>query len=183
MRKFLVLLAFLVIAAVIIAGCTTPKPTPQPVTTPATLPPTAVVTTTSAPPAMPAQLTRNWVLTTMAIQDGTAVTHPTTEISLTFNPDGSLTGYDGCNNYFGSTTLTGITTPKGNGMTISNIASSKKYCETLAQQETMYLSILGKTMAYNVNGNQLSMTATTGDVLIYQTPISLVTPNQYSPQG
>ncbi|MDO8874306.1 MAG: META domain-containing protein [Methanoregula sp.] len=181
MRKFLVSLTFLVIAAVLIAGCTTPPPVPQP--TPATLPPTVVVTTTPAPPALPAQLTRNWVLTTMGIQDGTGVTHPTTEISLTFNPDGSLTGYDGCNNYFGSCTLSGMTTPKGNGMTISNIASSKKYCATLADQETMYLTILGKAMAYNVDGNQLSITATTGDVLIYQTPASLVTPNQYSPQG
>ena len=119
----------------------------------------------------------------MGVQDGTGITYPITQISLTFNPDGSLTGYDGCNNYYGSTTLTGITTPNGNGMTISNIASSKKYCETLAQQETMYLAILGKTMAYNVNGNQMSMTATTGDVLIYQTPITLVTPNQYQPMG
>ena len=181
MKKITILLFIFVIAAVLIAGCTTPTPAPQPA--PVTLPPTVIVTATPAPPALPAQLTRNWVLTTMAIQDGTGVTHPTTEISLTFNPDGSLTGYDGCNNYFGSSTLTGMTTPKGNGMTISNIASSKKYCETLAQQETVYLAILGKTMAYNVDGNQLSMTATTGDVLIYQTPISLVTPKQYSPQG
>lgn len=181
MRKFITLLAFLVIAAVMIAGCTTPAPAPQPA--PATLPPTIIVTATPAPPALPAQLTRNWVLTTMGIQDGTGITYPTTEISLTFSQDGSFTGYDGCNNYFGSATLTGMTTPKGNGMTISNIASSKKYCETLANQETMYLAILGKTMAYNVNGNQLSMTATTGDVLIYQTPVSLVTPVQNSPQG
>ena len=182
MRKFIVLLTFFVIAAVLISGCTT-TPTPAPKPTPAPLPPTVVVTATPTPNTVPVQLTRYWVLTTMGIQDGTAVTHPTTEISLTFNPDGSLTGYDGCNNYFGSFTLTGMTTPKGNGMTISNIASSKKYCETLAQQETMYLAILGKTMAYNVNGNQLSMTATTGDVLIYQTPATLVTPKQYSPQG
>ena len=176
MKKIAILLFIFIIAAVIIAGCTTQKPATPLVTAPGTLPPTMIVT--AAPtPALPVQLTRNWALTTMGIQDGTGVMHPTTDISLTFNPDGSLTGYDGCNNYFGSTTLTGITTPKGNGMTISNIASSKKYCETLAQQENMYLAILGKTMAYNVNGNQLSMTATTGDVLIYQTSISLVTTN------
>ena len=176
MKKIAILLFIFIIAAVIIAGCTTQKPATPLVTAPGTRPPTMIVT--AAPtPALPVQLTRNWALTTMGIQGGTGITHPTTDISLTFNPDGSLTGYDGCNNYFGSTTLTGITTPKGNGMTISNIASSKKYCETLAQQENMYLAILGKTMAYNVNGNQLSMTATTGDVLIYQTSISLVTTN------
>jgi heat shock protein HslJ len=173
MKKTAILLLIFVIAAVMIAGCTTPQPAPQPA--PATLPPTVVVTTPTPIP-VPAQLTRNWVLTTMGIQDGTGITHPISEISLTFNTDGSFTGYDGCNNYFGSFTLTGMTTPKGEGMTISNVASSKKYCETLAQQETMYLTILGKTMAYNVDSNQLSMTATSGDVLIYQTPASLVTP-------
>ena len=181
MRKFLVLVIFFVIAAVLITGCTTPQSAQK--TTPATLPPTVVVSTTPAQPTVPVQLTGNWVLTTMGIQDGTAVTHPTTQITLTFNPDGTLTGYDGCNNYFASFTLTGMTTPKGNGMTISNVGSSKKYCQTLAQQETMYLTILGKVMAYNADGNQLSMTATTGDVLIYQTPASLVTPVQYQPMG
>jgi heat shock protein HslJ len=180
MRKFLLLLALLVIAAVLITGCTTPQPAKQPI--PTTMPPTVVVTT-PAQPTVPVQLTRNWVLTTMGIQDGTGVTQPTTQISLTFNPDGTLTGYDGCNNYYASFTLTGMTTPKGNGMMISNITSSKKYCETLAQQETTYLTILGKVMAYNADGNQLSMTATTGDVLIYQTPASLVTPVQYQPMG
>ncbi|MFA4824696.1 MAG: META domain-containing protein [Methanoregula sp.] len=179
MKKTTILFLIFVIAAVMITGCTsTPPPAVQQPTTVATLPPTVVVTT-PATPAVPVQLAGNWVLTTMGIQGGTGVTYPTTEISLTINPDGSLTGYDGCNNYYGTCTLTGMTTPKGNGMTISNIASSKKYCATLADQETMYLNILGKAMAYNVDGNQLSITATTGDVLIYQTPASLVTPVQY----
>lgn len=180
MRKFLVLLTFLVIATVLITGCTTSQPALQP--TPATQAPTVIITT-PVQPTVPVQLTRNWVLTTMGVQDGTAITHPTTEISLVFNSDGTLTGYDGCNNYYASFILTGMTTPKGNGMIISNVSSSKKYCQTLANQETMYLNILGKAMAYNVNGNQMSITATTGDVLIYQTPASLVTPVQYQPMG
>jgi len=43
-----------------------------------------------------------WILTTMAIQEGTVPLQPTTEITLVFNADGSLTGYGGCNNYFGT---------------------------------------------------------------------------------
>ena len=178
MRKFLVLLAFFVIAAVMIAGCTTPQPAPAP----ATLPPTAVVTT-PAPPAMPAELAGNWIVTTIALTEANAITHPTTDISLSFKADGTLTGYDGCNNYYATYTVTGMTTPKGKGMSISDVTSSEKYCATLADQNTIYLAALGKIMAYNVNGNQLSMTATNGNVLIYQRPATLVTPVQYQPMG
>jgi heat shock protein HslJ len=176
MRKFLVSLVFFVIAAVMIAGCTTSQPAPAPV--PATMPPTAVVTT-PAPPLMPPELAGNWILTTIALYGAGSITYPTTDISLNFQADGTLTGYDGCNNYYATYIPTGMTTPKGKGMTISDISMSKKYCATLAEQETTYINVLGKVMAYNVNGNQLSMTATTGDVLIYQTPLSLVTPVQF----
>ncbi|MHB8165138.1 MAG: META domain-containing protein [Methanoregula sp.] len=181
MRKLVVLLAFLVIAAVMITGCTSTQPAAQP--TPATLPPTVVVTTPAATPAVPAPLAGDWIVTRMGVQDGTAVTTPITQISLTFMSDGTLTGYDGCNNYYASYAFTGQTTPKGQGISINNVSSSKKYCSTLANQETMYLNILGNVMAYNVDGVQLSMTASTGDVLIYQRPATLVTPVQYSPQG
>lgn len=177
MRKFLPILAFLVIAAVIIAGCTTPQPTPTPA--PATSVPTAVVTT-SPPQAMPPELAGNWIGTKMGIQDGTTVLNPTTEITLTFYTDGTVAGNGGCNNYNGQYILTGETTLKGKGMSIGSLGSTKMFCQEYSNQETMYLNILQKAMAYNVDNNQLSITASTGDVLIYQTSTSLVTPVQYS---
>ena len=181
MKKITILLLILVIAAVMMAGCTTPQPAPQPA--PATLPPTVVVTT-PAPPAVPAQLAGNWVVTTMGIQDGTTVIRPdSTDITLTFFADGTVAGNGGCNNYNGPFTLSGETTPKGKGISIGPLASTKMFCQAYSSQETMYLNILQKAMAYNVDGNQLSITATTGDVLIYQTPASLVTPVQYPHPG
>jgi heat shock protein HslJ len=184
MRKFLVTVAFLVIAAVLIAGCTTSQPASQPVPqqVPATLPPTVVVTTT-APPTIPAGLAGTWVVTKMGVQDGTAITEPTTQITLTFSTDGTVYGNTGCNNYNGPFVLSGVTTPKGKGLSIGPLVSTKKYCEAYANQETTYLNILGKAMAYNVDDYQLSITATTGDVLIYQVPATLVTPVQYPPEG
>jgi heat shock protein HslJ len=119
----------------------------------------------------------------MGIQDGTAVTNPTTQITLMFNADGTVAGNGGCNNYNGPFTLTGATTPKGNGISVGPLVSTKMFCQATSGQETTYLNILGKAMAYNVDGNQLSITATTGDVLIYQVPASLVTPKQYPPEG
>jgi heat shock protein HslJ len=168
-------LTILILVAVLLlaAGCTSPQ-AGTPVATPtATLNPVPPQTP-SQPPA-PAGLTGDWTLTTLGIQGGSAVTYPTTTISLTMNPDGTFTGYDGCNNYFGSYTLTGATTPKGQGMTVSGVGASKKYCENLASQEQQYLNILGKTNAYVVDGTQLTLTGSMGDVLIYQRPQTLVT--------
>jgi heat shock protein HslJ len=90
-------------------------------------------------------------------------------MTLTLNNDGSLTGNDGCNNYFGSYTLSGTTTPKGHGMTISNIGSTKKYCAGLANQEQQYLNILSKTTTYDIDStSRLVLTGEMGDVLTYQ---------------
>ena len=177
MNKTPVLLLIFVIAAIMTAGCTTQTPAPQPA--PATLPPAVVVTTIPSPPAVPAQLAGTWVVTRMGVQDGTAVMSPTTEITLTVFTDGTLAGYSGCNNYNGPFTLTGQITPKGNGIAIGPVASTKKFCQAYADQETMYLAILQKAVAYNVDGSHLSITASTGDVLVYQTPASIVTPVQY----
>jgi heat shock protein HslJ len=110
------------------------------------------------------------MLTMMTIQDGSVVLRPTTDITLTFNADGTLTGYGGCNNYFGSYTLTGTTTKSGNGITVGPLASTKKSCEINGQQETTYLAILQDTMAYAVNSNQLTLTDKSNNALVYEVP-------------
>jgi len=175
MKNAFLILAVIAAITVMTAGCTTQPAAP--VVTPAATPvPAAPAATVPSTPPVPPQLAGDWTLTTLGIQGGTAVTYPTTTISLTFNQDTTLAGYDGCNNYFASYTLTGATTPRGAGMTISTVGSSKKFCADLANQEQQYLNILGKTSAYVVDGTQLTLTADTGDVLIYQRPKTLVTP-------
>ena len=165
------LLLVCVIAIILVAGCTSPQPVPQP-----TIPLTPTLTATPVPttPAVPVVLTRDWIVTTMGIQDGTAIAYPTAQISLTFNQDGTLAGYGGCNNYNGPYTLTGQISSKGKGITIGPIVSSLRYCRDYTEQENMYLAILQGAMAYNVDGNQLSITDKTGNVLVYQTQASLV---------
>ncbi|NMB77765.1 MAG: META domain-containing protein [Methanomicrobiales archaeon] len=167
-------LPVLLVVLLLAAGCTgtqqpvAPAPSQQPVT---------VVTTTPSTPIIPQDLAGSWVLSSLGIQHGTAITYPSTEITLTLNPDGTLTGYDGCNNYFGTYTLTGTTTPKGTGMTISGLGSTKKFCASLQSQEQQYLNILEKTAAYDIDGTtQLVLTGDLGDVLIYQRPGTLATP-------
>jgi heat shock protein HslJ len=155
------------VLAVIFAGCTSQAPaTPSP----ATPAPIAKVTTTAA--TLP-DLAGDWTLTTMAIQGGTALLIPTTEITLNFGSNGNMSGYGGCNNYFGSYTLTGQTTPKGAGITIGPLGATKMYCQSTSGQEGEYLGILQNTRAYVVDGTQLTLTDKDQNVLIFQRPSTI----------
>jgi heat shock protein HslJ len=162
-RKFSFLL-LLVTLMLTTAGCTTPQ-SPVPAATPSLTP-----DSTPAPTALPvpAGNTGAWALSPMGVQDGTAVVHPAYAITLTVNSDGYLTGYTGCNNYFGTLTMTGSSTPKGMGMAISGIGATKKYCAPLASLEQDYLAILEKVVAGDTTGTELILTAENGDTLVYQ---------------
>ena len=175
------LLLVIVIGTVMVAGCTSQQPVSPPVVTPIPTMPVVTAPATPATPAVPLTLTRNWIVTTMGIQGGTAITYPTAQISLSFNQDGTVSGYGGCNAYSGPFTLTGQTLSKGIGIAIGPLVSGQRFCRDYSNQESDYLQILGKAIAYNVNGNQLSITDTSGNVLIYQTPASLVTPANPQP--
>ena len=165
----------IVIATIIVAGCTSPQPAPQPTATPTPVPTTVV--TTVATPVVPSQLIRSWIVTTFGIQGGTAVTSPTAQISLTFSQDGTLSGYGGCNNYNAPFTLSGQTLPTGSGIIVGSIVTTKRLCPTYSAQENTYLQILQNAVAYVVDGNQLTITDKYGNVLIYQTQSSLVSTN------
>lgn len=175
MKCSITILLVFVIAAALLSGCTGQQPvvTPAPTTTTA---PAVPVPPTEVSPVIPAGLTGNWTLTTLGVQGGTAVIRPVTEITLWFSPDSALSGYDGCNNYYATVYLTGTTTPHGSGMTLGPVGRSKKYCASIAEQEQQYWDILEQTSAYAVDNTQLTLTATNGNVLIYQRPATLVTP-------
>ena len=170
--KFLSLATIaIIIITVLCAGCT--SQTPSTPATPSAVTPLPATQEITAAPVLPSALAGNWELTTLAIQDGSAVTHPTTAITLSFGSDGNVSGNGGCNNYFGPYVLTGITTSKGQGITIGPLGSTKMYCQATSSQESTYLGILQKATAYNVDGTQLSITASDQNVLIFQRPSTL----------
>jgi heat shock protein HslJ len=179
MKKLTVLFGLALILCVLAGGCTTQAPAKPvlPTTAPTILPPTTP-TPTPAPTAS-FGFYREWILTTMAIQNGRTLLVPTTEITLVFNPDGNLTGYSGCNNYFASYTLTGAMTEFGNGIRVGPIASTKKYCEIYGPQEATYLQVLQDTKAYTVNLNQLSLTDKDQNVLVFRVPSAVPTTAYY----
>lgn len=173
MKKLIVLFGWALVLLVLVSGCTTRPQVQQPA---APIPIPALPITTMPPaPAVPQVLYGKWILTTMAIQNGTALLDPSTEITLVFNPDGNLTGYGGCNNYFASYTNLGTTTKFGSGIILSPIASTKKFCEINGQEETTYLSILQDTRAYDVTINQLTLTGISGNVLVFKVSSAIPT--------
>lgn len=162
----------LMIIAVACAGCTgKTSASATTITTP------VMVATAATPvtPVLPASLAGTWQLTTMAIQDGTAITHPTTAITLYFNNDGTVSGNGGCNNYNGPYVLSNEVTSKGTSITIGPLTSTKMYCQATSLQETQYLELVADTMAYDVDGNQLTLTGKEQNVLIYQRPSTIPT--------
>jgi len=157
------------ILAVLSAGCTSQQQTPP---TTATAQP--LVPTTTAQPALPQELAGNWQLTSMGVQEGTAITYPTTVITLVFNPDATVSGNGGCNNYNGPYTLTGAVTDKGSGITIGPLTSTKMYCQTTSEQENTYMNMLEDTMAYDVDSaTKLVLTGKSQNVLIFQRPSAI----------
>ena len=154
MKNLLLLICAVLFLSILAAGCTTPTQLPATTTVP-----TTVVTTTPVPLTDPA-LTGAWNLKGGLIGGSTPVI-PNTQLTLTFNNDGTLSGFAGCNNYNGKYVLSGQTTEFGKAISIGPIASTKMYCADTMNLETTYLTILQNTNTYSITNNTM-LTRSTG---------------------
>jgi heat shock protein HslJ len=89
------------------------------------------------------------------VAGGTMPAIPNVQITLTFNNDGTFTGFGGCNNYNGNYKLTGNTTEFGKTITIGPIASTKMYCADTSDQESKYLANLQDAKTYSIPNNTM----------------------------
>jgi heat shock protein HslJ len=110
-----------------------------------------------------------WVLESMATGAGGAVSSVVagTEIDTTFGEDGSVSGSAGCNSFFA------MYTNGGNSLTLGPIGTTKKYCSAPAgsmEQEQTFVELLGQTNAYGIKGDQLVLTDTGGNGLLWFRP-------------
>jgi heat shock protein HslJ len=153
---------------VMLAGCTSTTSV-QPLTPAPTV---SVIVSTPAPTSAPVTdptLLGTWNLKSMVLQGGTAFTFPTgIQITATFDNQGNVVGFTGCNNYNALYTLSGQQLYTGMGITIGPIVSTKKYCADTSDTETTYLQILQKAKTYTVNGNGLTITDNLNNMLVYQ---------------
>ena len=163
MKNLLLLICAVLFLSILAAGCTTPTQLPATTTVP-----TPVVTTTPAPLTDPA-LTGAWNLKGGLIGGSTPVI-PNTQLTLTFNNDGTLSGFAGCNNYNGKYVLSGQTTEFGKAISIGPIASTKMYCADTMNLETTYLSILQNTNTYSITNNTMLTRSTGLDQLSFARP-------------
>jgi len=180
-QRTLVIVALLVFA-LFFAGCTG-KRAQQPATTLPAATPALPATTPVPAPGTTQPLVGAWNLIGMTVQNGTVPYKPTTQITMQFNSDDTLQGNGGCNNNYGTYVFTGMVTPFGSGMTLSPITSTKAYCMEISAQENTYFEDLQVTNYGVVNVDQLVLTGSTQNTLVYLravptlTPLSIVYPN------
>jgi heat shock protein HslJ len=163
MKSLLLLVCAVLFVALVAAGCTTQTPTPAPTPVPTT--PATVATT--PPPLTDPALTGTWVYKGAMFAGGTPVISNTQSVTATFNNDGTVTGFSGCNNYNGAYTLGGKTTEFGKTITIGPLASTKMYCADTSNFETQYLKIFQDTVTYSPNNDTMILRTSHGDQITY----------------
>jgi heat shock protein HslJ len=89
-------------------------------------------------------------------------------ITLTFNNDGTVSGFSGCNNFNGAYTLNGKTTDFGKEISIGPLATTMKYCADTADFETAYLNNVQKTLTYTITSNKMMLRTSYASQLSYE---------------
>jgi heat shock protein HslJ len=103
----------------------------------------------------------HWDLT--SIVDGATVSSfiPDANATLTLADDGTASGSGGCNSFHGTYATS------GDALTFGPLASTKKLCEEgLNTLEHTYLTALGKTTTYTIQGNVLTLLDSSGAALV-----------------
>jgi heat shock protein HslJ len=116
----------------------------------------------------PAGLTGKYQLDSMGVGSTVSRIMAGTNITAEFASDGNLTGSAGCNDYFARFRVS------ADGLTISPIGSTKKYCPEpngVMTQEATYLSILQNVTSYSTINNQLNLMDASGKTTLFYVTI------------
>lgn len=107
-------------------------------------------------PAQQADLVgTNWVLNGIAQAETEAVVSTQFDQNITaVFADGQLTGYTGCNQYFGA-----YETAEGGSLTLSEIGSTKRACldDGTGQRESEFIKALADVTSYTIQRNVLTL--------------------------
>jgi heat shock protein HslJ len=100
--------------------------------------------------------------------DGEAVVAGST-VTLNFDEENSAGGSGGCNSYGTSYTI------EGNSISFSMIASTMMACleEAVTEQEVAYLAALQGATRFEIVDNQLVITSSEGEMLVYEPILTL----------
>jgi heat shock protein HslJ len=114
------------------------------------------------PPAPEPLVGTTWTLDSLYSADAVSSVIAGSTITAVFGEDGRVSGSAGCNNYFGSYTVT------GSSLAIGSTGSTKMNCPGagIMQQENTYLASLGRTAGFTISGNRLSLADMHGATLL-----------------
>jgi heat shock protein HslJ len=114
------------------------------------------------PPAPEPLAGTNWTLDSLYASDAVSSVISGTAVTAVFGEDGRVTGSAGCNRYFASYNVT------GSSMVIGTAGSTKMYCngEGVMQQESTYLTSLGRAATFTITGDRLSLADAKGGMLL-----------------
>ena len=99
-------------------------------------------------------------LTTLAGSEWGPVEAPAAEQFVAFKSGGEITGYGGCNRFFGQYTQNGPT------LAFGALASTKKHCGDIMEAETAFLKNLQDTRRFEATHLKLSLFDADDNVLM-----------------
>jgi heat shock protein HslJ len=155
----------IIVAVLLIAGCSGNGPADPPdETPPSSTVSTPAQTSTTAPPDAPGEapsIAGNWTVTHYASAETNGITNlwPDTEITLIIGDDGSISGNAGCNDYSGFYTVSGeyLAEPSsdeevGQAIEVGEVSSEAADCpdENTMTQEGEFLDVLGRAEYWNI---------------------------------
>jgi heat shock protein HslJ len=90
-----------------------------------------------------------WKLIRMQATDYSTLAKP---VTLIINPDDTkISGFGGCNSYFGTVAL------EGDHFTVSGVGSTKMYCDETMETEDTYFRLLQQVDHFAVKDNTLQL--------------------------
>ena len=104
-----------------------------------------------------------WILDSYHENEAVVSVITGTEISLSLDKDGKISGLAGCNNYFGAYETDGA------ALSFKQVGATLMYCdepEGLMAQETTYLSLLETAASYGITEDQLTVKNASGAVIL-----------------
>jgi heat shock protein HslJ len=109
----------------------------------------------------------SWLVTGYYVNQG--VTSPAigTELSIYFDPAGSVEGSAGCNRYFGSFQAS------DSNLTIGALATTRAFCpdpEGIMEQETAFVAALQSAATYSIQNNLLEIRSADGAIAVQAIP-------------
>jgi putative lipoprotein len=80
------------------------------------------------------------------------------ELQMILRAEDQVGGYAGCNQFTGSMTVT------GDGLSVGPIASTRRMCQGVMEQEFAFLQALENAQRYSISGEDLAIENASGEV-------------------